>query len=121
MWIAEWVSFRSIARNSSTGSIGPVGMQRKRSAPKGLRGWAPGFPESRLPTSRLDRQWLKFFLASSDTSRIKNLCGLQGNAANGRIEQLDKVTNRQLSPGASQSRLQLQQASGVGGYNHIRV
>jgi hypothetical protein len=45
----------------------------------------------------------------------------QGNAANGRVEQLNDVTNRQLLPSASQGRLELQEAAGVSGYNRVRV
>jgi hypothetical protein len=46
---------------------------------------------------------------------------LQRNATDGRVEQLDEVANRQLSPCASQSRLELQQAAGVGGHNNVRL
>src|SRR5258708_2712830 len=46
---------------------------------------------------------------------------LQRNAPDGRVEQLDEVANRQLSPCASQRRLELQQAAGVGGHNDVRL
>src|SRR5437879_13316272 len=46
---------------------------------------------------------------------------LQRNATDGRVEQLDDVANRKLSPCASQRRLELQQAAGVGGHNDVRL
>ena len=45
----------------------------------------------------------------------------QGNAADRRVEQLDDVANRQLSTRAWEGRLELQQAAGVAGHNHVRV
>src|SRR4029077_13602278 len=45
----------------------------------------------------------------------------QGNAADGRVEQLNDVTNRQLLPRASQGTLELQQAGGFSRHNHVRV
>jgi hypothetical protein len=45
----------------------------------------------------------------------------QGNVADRRVEQLDAVANRQLSPRAREGRLELQQAAGVAGHNHVRI
>ena len=45
----------------------------------------------------------------------------RGNVADRRVEQLDAVANRQLSSRAREGRLELQQAAGVAGHNHVRV
>ena len=45
----------------------------------------------------------------------------QGNTTDRRVEQLDDVANRELSPRAREGRLKLQDAAGVAGHNHVRL
>ena len=71
----------------------------------------------RLSLSKLRRtiKWSGRFAGAYSTPAS------QGNATDGRVEQLNDVTNRQLLPGASQGRLELQQAAGVSRHNQVRV